>query len=108
MREPDDDIRSLEALEQRLQRAREQNAPQDGGTKPAGKEYSLALNLAIELAAGVLVGAGAGIALDRWLDTSPVALLICLALGIAASARTVYRLAMRDDAVDAEEKKNNE
>jgi ATP synthase protein I len=39
----------------------------------------------------VVVGAGMGYVLDRWLGTSPWLFLLCFFLGLAAGMRTVFR-----------------
>ena len=49
------------------------------------------LRLSTELVAGVLVGAGIGWALDRWLGISPWGLIVFLLLGFAAGVRNVVR-----------------
>ncbi len=45
------------------------------------------------MVAGVLVGAGLGLLLDRWLGTSPWGLLVLLLLGFAAGVLNVMRAA---------------
>jgi F0F1-type ATP synthase assembly protein I len=40
----------------------------------------------------VLIGLGGGLWLDRRLETTPLFLLIGLALGLAAAARSTYRM----------------
>jgi ATP synthase protein I len=39
----------------------------------------------------VVIGAGLGYVLDRWLNTSPWLFLLCFFLGLAAGMRTVFR-----------------
>ena len=51
------------------------------------------LRLSSELVAGVLVGAGMGWLLDRWLGTSPWGLFVFLMLGFAAGVMNVMRVA---------------
>ena len=55
------------------------------------------LRLSTELVAGVLVGAGIGWALDRWLGISPWGLIVFLLLGFAAGVRNVVRAVQPDD-----------
>ncbi len=45
----------------------------------------------IEFVAAIVVSALIGFGIDKWLHTSPVALLILLALGFAAGLLNVYR-----------------
>jgi ATP synthase protein I len=49
--------------------------------------------LSTELVAGVLVGAGLGWLLDRWLGISPWGLIVFLLLGFAAGVLNVMRAA---------------
>jgi ATP synthase protein I len=56
-----------------------------------GSGMARGLRLSTELVAGVLVGAGVGWALDRWLGISPWGLIVFLLLGFAAGVRNVVR-----------------
>jgi ATP synthase protein I len=55
------------------------------------------LRLSTELVAGVLVGAGIGWGLDRWLGISPWGLIVFLLLGFAAGVVNVVRAVKPDD-----------
>lgn len=52
----------------------------------ASKGYSLALHLVVS----TLVGLGLGLALDKWLGTMPLFLLIFMILGFVAGMRRLY------------------
>ena len=62
-----------------------------------GSGLARGLRLSTELVAGVLVGAGVGWALDRWLGISPWGLIVFLLLGFAAGVRNVVRAVQPDD-----------
>jgi ATP synthase protein I len=84
----------LKELEDKLQ-AQESG---DGGLtdEEAGRRGSAlgkAFQLSVELVAGVFVGGLIGWALDGWLGTSPLFLLVFLLLGIAAGFLNVIRAA---------------
>jgi ATP synthase protein I len=84
----------LRALQGKLQDKRATDrysgAPrQSAGTTGMGQ----ALRIGSEFAAGVLVGAAIGWAVDRWLGTSPFGLIVFLLLGFAAGLLNVLRLA---------------
>jgi ATP synthase protein I len=51
------------------------------------------LRLSTELVAGVIVGAGIGWLLDRWLGISPWGFIVFLLLGFAAGLLNVMRSA---------------
>ncbi len=91
------------ALSARLQRlgvglgqARDRDQPsRDSGAARAttASGYARGFRLSSELVAGVLVGAGLGWLLDRWLGISPWGLIIFLLLGFAAGVLSVMRSA---------------
>ena len=88
---------SLKQLDAKLQeiRAREgrdQATERTGGAPPAqASGLGVALRMGSELVAGVVVGAGLGWGLDRWLGTSPWLMVLCFLLGSAAGMLNVYR-----------------
>jgi ATP synthase protein I len=55
--------------------------------------YARGFRLSSELVAGVLVGAGIGWLIDRWLGVSPWGLIVFLLLGFAAGVLNVMRSA---------------
>jgi ATP synthase protein I len=55
--------------------------------------YAKGFRLSSELVAGVVVGAGIGWLLDRWLGVSPWGLIVFLLLGFAAGVLNVMRSA---------------
>ena len=57
-----------------------------------------ALKLATDMIAGVAVGGFIGWALDRWLGTTPILLVVFLILGAAAGILNVIRSAQRRQA----------
>ena len=54
--------------------------------------YAQGMKVLTELVAGLFGGGVAGFLLDRWLGTSPWALLVLLFLGFAVAMRNIYRL----------------
>jgi ATP synthase protein I len=86
----------LQRLNEGLGRLRRTEAPSasseaDRATTASG--YARGVRLSSELVAGVVVGAGLGWVIDRWLGTSPWGLLIFLLLGFAAGVLNVMRSA---------------
>jgi ATP synthase protein I len=92
------------ALSARLQRLNEglgqaRNAadhPSDGSGEQraaTASGYARGFRLSSELVAGVLVGAGLGWLIDRWLGVSPWGLIVFLLLGFAAGVLNVMRSA---------------
>jgi ATP synthase protein I len=90
------------ALSARLQRLGEglarQRADQPSGSPGADRAtaasgYARGFRLSSELVAGVVVGAGLGWLIDRWLGISPWGLLVFLLLGFTAGVLNVMRTA---------------
>jgi len=89
----------------RLAAARERR---DGGRDTASAaaarntgQLGLGFRVAVDLLAGVAVGTGMGLALDRWLGTSPWFLLVFLILGFAAGMTNMLRTVRANDAARA-------
>ena len=89
------------ALSARLQRLGERlgqkhsDRASDSNPGPAADPSAIArgFRLSVELVAGVLVGAGIGWLLDRWLGISPWGMIVFLLLGFAAGVLNVMRAA---------------
>jgi F0F1-type ATP synthase assembly protein I len=93
---------SLEALGKSIDALHKKVVP---ASKPAPSDgIGFAMQLGIELVAGVGVGTGAGLLLDKWLHTSPFGLVICFLLGTAGGALTLYRTAMANSKTDESDK----
>lgn len=94
---------SLADIEARLQAVRHdhgeggEEAPQEAAPSSG---MGIGMRIGTELVSAVVVGFGLGWALDHWLGTRPVFLLIGLVLGAAAGFMNVFRVARGlDDAV---------
>jgi ATP synthase protein I len=92
------------ALSARLQRLNESlgqthnsaGRPSDGAgadRAATASGYAKGFRLSSELVAGVVVGAGIGWLIDRWLGISPWGLIVFLLLGFAAGVLNVMRSA---------------
>ena len=96
-RERDDQVSpqdgKLADFEQRLGRARGRrgDAPEEAAR---GNAMGTAFRISSELVVGIFVGALIGWQLDKWLDTSPVFLLLLFLLGAAAGIWNVIRVAL--------------
>jgi len=96
--EPPDDEAALSARLKRLgTRLAHANRPSENGSGPRQTADPSAIargfRLSTELVAGVLVGAGLGWLLDRWLGISPWGLIVLLLFGFAAGVLNVMRAA---------------
>ena len=85
-----------EGLGQARDQARDAGHPSDSsGAQRAttASGYARGFRLSSELVAGVVVGAGIGWLIDRWLGVSPWGLIVFLLLGFAAGVLNVMRSA---------------
>jgi ATP synthase protein I len=84
----DFDARLKEALDRRREGT---GKPSDAGGDPRSG-LSLALRIGVELVAALIVGAGIGLLLDRWLGTAPWLMVVFFILGAAAGFFNVLRV----------------
>lgn len=89
----------LARLGRRLDQVGPSRSPEPGPVRSSADASASAsgwargFRLSSELVAGVLVGAGLGWLIDRWLGTSPWGLMLFLLLGFAAGVLNVMRSA---------------
>ena len=84
----------LQDIDRRIERMRDEKAERQAlerSALPAGAGAILG-RVATELVAGVMVGTFIGWALDRWLETSPLFLVMLFFLGAAAGMLNVWRM----------------
>jgi len=84
----------LADLDVRLNAVKSRHAVDE--TEPTGGRgaaLGMAFRLATELVVGILVGGFIGWQLDKWLDTTPLLLLVFFALGFVAGLFNVIRTA---------------
>ena len=86
----------LDTLDERLARARTEEAVRSGETRDKGEDdYRLGNRVLAELIGGMAGGALIGWVLDRLLGTSPWLLLVLLFLGIVVAFRNIIRISTR-------------
>ncbi len=89
----DADRARLEALEQRIAKAKAADAPQQSHQKKDYAQANLAWRMVIELVAGLGIGFGIGYGLDRLFGTLPLFLVLFIFAGLAAGVKTMMRSA---------------
>jgi ATP synthase protein I len=90
--------RRLHDLEDKVRDARGRRESQSSEPPNRGTAMGEALKLATEMIGGVAVGGFIGWALDRWLGTAPILMVVFLILGAAAGIMNVIRTAQRRQA----------
>jgi len=88
------DKQRLAEIDRRLDKLQAQREEKDRPSRSALPEGMAAImgRVATELVAGVMVGAFTGWALDRWLDTSPLFMLMMFFMGAIAGMLNVWRV----------------
>ena len=90
--------RRLHDLEDKVRGARQRHEPPSSEAPNRGTAMGEALKLSTEMIGGVAVGGFIGWALDRWLGTAPILMVMFLLLGGAAGIMNVIRTAQRRQA----------
>lgn len=91
-KKPDHD--KLQELGARLDKARVEEQKKAPKTKTkSGPSIARAYKVGIELMVAMFVGLAAGFFLDKYLETTPLFIIIFFLLGVAAGFRNVYKAA---------------
>lgn len=92
-RPPDD----ISAFGEKIKKARETEESRQiwrkEFDKPPQSALGLAFRVSVELVSALVVALAIGWALDQWLDTGPIFMVVFLLLGFAAGLMNVYRVA---------------
>lgn len=99
--EPDPD--RLKALEEKLQKVKGRDLPQQTNTVKGFSQGEVAWRMVIELVTGMLLGVAIGYGLDVLFGTLPIFLIIFSLFGFAAGVKTMLGSA-RQLAKDAADK----
>ena len=84
----------LSGLQKRIDVARERGAAAerpDPAKRVTSAGYGMAIRLAMEMVAALVVSVGLGLWLDSMLGVAPLFLIILLVMGMAAGVMNVYR-----------------
>ncbi len=82
----------LDSLDMQLKQVRKAEAERTGQDVPPAKGMRQGNRVLTELIAGPAGGALVGWLFDRWLETTPLLLLVCMFLGIAVAFRNIIRI----------------
>ncbi len=101
----DDFLPSLDELQAKIDEIKKSEKSGAGAHQKA--DMSQALRLLIDLVAGVIMGVGVGYFIDRWLDKTPLFMVIGLFFGMAAGVKNMVHSAGLIDKKRNEQQKNN-
>lgn len=93
---------SSKGLKARIKKARDARKVKKPRGLREATSYGKATRLVAELVSGLLLGAGLGYGLDKWLGTTPWMLIVFFMLGTAAGILNVMRAA-KDLTADLEQ-----
>jgi ATP synthase protein I len=93
MSDEEPDPNRLQGLQERIRAAKGRVPVRKDQAQPSN--FGIAFRLSTEFVAAVFVGGMIGWALDSWLGTSPILLLVMFFLGVATGFRNVVRAANR-------------
>ncbi len=83
----------LDSLEERLERAQQQEAQRTGKAPAAGANEQLGHKVLSLLLGGILGGALIGWVLDKWLGTTPKLLITLMVLGTVGGFWSIIKIA---------------
>ncbi len=83
----------LDSLEERLERAQQQEAQRTGKAPAAGANEQLGQRVLSTLIGGIAGGALIGWLLDSWLGTGHVLLVVMMVLGTVAGFWSIFKIA---------------
>ncbi len=84
--------RMSDEFERRLKAAEDRGAPVGRTTASGPSPWGIGGRVGVEMLSALVVGLGIGWALDRWLHTAPLFLVVGVLLGGAAGIANVWRL----------------
>ncbi len=92
----------------KIDSAKSRHATPNRGESSQGDAMARGLKISAELIGGVVVGAGLGWLLDRWLGTFPLLFIVFFLLGSAAGMLNIVRQAQREKTPPAPSVKDDE
>ena len=85
----------LEELEKKLNKVKEAKVKDNQYHQKPSVNYSIAINISIELITGIGLGVFLGLIVDNYLQTKPLMLIICFILGTLVGFFNMYKALKR-------------
>ena len=84
-------MNKLKELEKKLDKVKKSKIQNNQYHKKPAVNYSIAINISIELITGIGLGVFLGLMIDNYLQTKPLMLIICFILGTLVGFLNMYK-----------------
>ena len=88
-------MNKLKELEKKLNKVKKSKIQDNQYHKKSAVNYSIAINISIELITGIGLGVFLGLMIDNYLQTKPLMLIICFILGTLVGFFNMYKALKR-------------
>ena len=88
-------MKKLKQLEKKLDKVKKSKIQDNQYNKKPVVNYSVAINISIELITGIGLGVFLGLMIDNYLQTKPLMLIICFILGTLVGFFNMYKALKR-------------
>ena len=88
-------MNKLKELEKKLDKVKQPKIQDHQYHKKTNVNYSIAINISIELITGIGLGVFLGLMIDNYLQTKPLMLIICFILGTLVGFFNMYKALKR-------------
>jgi len=88
-------MNKLKELEKKLDKVKKSKINDSKSNQKLSVNYSIAINISIELITGIGLGVFLGLMIDSYLQTKPLMLIICFILGTLAGFFNMYKALKR-------------
>ena len=88
-------MNKLKELEKKIDKVKKLKVDDNRLHKKPVVNYSIAINISIELATGIGLGVFLGLLIDNYLQTKPLMLIICFILGTIVGFFNMYKALKR-------------
>ena len=88
-------MNKLEKLEKKLKKVKQSKVQNNQYHNKPAVNYSIAINISIELITGIGLGVFLGLMIDNYLQTKPLMLIICFILGTLVGFFNMYKALKR-------------
>ena len=85
----------IHELEKKIKNLKDKKVLSSKLKNKSGTNYSIAINISVELITGIVLGVFIGLLIDNYLQTKPLMLIICFILGTLAGFYNMYKTIKR-------------